>query len=185
MIEIKPIKTLETERLILREFRNSDAESLYNTYGTDKEITRYMLWKNYETIDDAIKVIDFYQKSYKENSSYRQYAIILKRTDELIGQISFNINTKHESAEIGYLIARKFQNNGYMSESINKFLRYLIDELRCTRVSAEVMTNNIVCIKLLEKCGFIKEGVFLKKYKKDNKYFVDVIEYAFVEPDRQ
>lgn len=55
MIEIKPIKTLESKRLILRGFENSDAESLYNTYGTDKEITKYMLWKNYETIEDAIK----------------------------------------------------------------------------------------------------------------------------------
>lgn len=43
MIEIKPIKTLESKRLILRGFENSDAESLYNTYGTDKEITKYML----------------------------------------------------------------------------------------------------------------------------------------------
>lgn len=78
MIEIKPIKTLESKRLILRGFENSDAESLYNTYGTDKEITKYMLWKNYETIEDAIKAIEFYKKTYNENSNYRQYAIILK-----------------------------------------------------------------------------------------------------------
>lgn len=184
MIEIKPIKTLESERLILREFENSDAENLYNTYGTDKEITKYMLWKNYETIEDAIKAIEFYKKTYNENSNYRQYAIVLKNTNELIGQISFTINTKHESAELGYLIARKFQNNGYMSEAINRLIDYLTNELKCTRISAEVMTDNKACIKLLEKYGFKKEGTFLKKYKKDNKHFVDIIEYAIIKIER-
>lgn len=184
MIEIKPIKTLESKRLILREFKNSDAENLYNTYGTDKEITKYMLWKNYETIEDAIKAIEFYKKTYNENSNYRQYAIVLKSTNELIGQISFTINTKHESAELGYLIARKFQNNGYMSEAINRLIDYLTNELKCTRISAEVMTDNKASIKLLEKYGFKKEGTFLKKYKKDNKYFVDIIEYAIIKTER-
>lgn len=71
-----------------------------------------------------------------------------------------------------------------MSEAINRLIDYLTNELKCTRISAEVMTDNKACIKLLEKYGFKKEGTFFKKYKKDNKYFVDVIEYAIIKAER-
>ena len=68
MITIKSIEPLETQRLKLRKFQINDAESLFNNWGTDCEITKYMLWKNYKTIDDAINEATLDMRTNKEES---------------------------------------------------------------------------------------------------------------------
>lgn len=41
----------------------------HNNWGTDKEISKYMLWKNYKTLDDAINSINYYIECYENNSN--------------------------------------------------------------------------------------------------------------------
>lgn len=184
MITIKSIETLKTNRLNLRRFCIDDAEALFNNWGTDKEISKYMLWKNYKTLDDAINSINYYIECYENNSNFRQYAIELNDTNELIGQISFTISKKHESAEIAYLIARPYQNKGLMKEALNAIIDYLINGLNCTRISAEVMIENISSIKLLEKNGFVQEGIERLKYKKKDGKFTDIIVMSLIDDKR-
>lgn len=175
MITLKRTENLVSSRITLREFKLEDAENLFNNWGTDEEITKYMLWKNYKTIDDAVNSINYYIECYENNGTFRQYVIELNDTRELIGQISFTISKKHESAEIAYLLSRKYQRKGYMKEAINALKKYLINELNCTRISAEVMVENTSSIKLLEKCGFTLEGTERLKYKKKDGKFTDVV----------
>ena len=47
MITLKPMENLTSKRITLRNFNIKDAENLFNNWGTDEEITKYMLWKNY------------------------------------------------------------------------------------------------------------------------------------------
>lgn len=92
MITLKRTENLVSSRITLREFKLEDAENLFNNWGTDEEITKYMLWKNYKTIDDAVNSINYYIECYENNGTFRQYVIELNDTHELIGQISFTIN---------------------------------------------------------------------------------------------
>ena len=178
MIEIKKIQELETPRLVLRAFEDDDAQMLFDNYGSDVENTKYMLWKNFKTIDDAKNSIDYYKKCYEENSTFRQYAIVLKDINELIGQISFDINKRHHFADIAYVLGKKFQKHGYMSEAINELVNYLFNEIGCNRISAEVMIDNIDSINLLKKCKFVEEGIERKKYINKQKETTDVVLFA-------
>lgn len=81
MITIKSIETSKTNRLNLIRFCIDDAEALFNNWGTDKEISKYILWKNYKTIDDTINSINYYIECYENNSNFRQYAIELNDTN--------------------------------------------------------------------------------------------------------
>lgn len=165
------IISLETDRLIIRKFELSDANQLYNSYGKDTSITKYMLWKNFESVDAAKKAIEYYIKCYQENSSFVQYAIILKSNNKLIGQVCYDMNKRHRFADISYIIATSYQKKGYMTEALNCLVDYLFNDLRCNRISAEVMIENIASINLLKKCNFTQEGVEISKYlKKDGKY---------------
>ena len=184
MITLKPIESLMSKRITLRKFNIEDAENLFNNWGTDEEITKYMLWKNYKTIHDAINSINYYIECYEKNATFRQYAIELNDTHELIGQISFTISKKHESAELAYLLSRKYQKKGYMKEAIDILKKYLIEVLNCTRLSAEVMVENVSSIKLLEKCGFITEGTEKLKYKKKDGKFTDVVLMTIIDEKR-
>lgn len=185
MINLKKIEKLSSKRITLRAFTLDDKDSLFNNWGTDKEITKYMLWKNYESIDDAISSINYYLECYENNSNFRQYAITLNDTGELVGQISFTLSKKHESAEIAYLISRDYQGNGYMKESIELLIDYLFNEVGVTRISAEVMIENIPSIKLLKKLYFEEEGKEQLKYKKKDGLFSDVILFALINENRR
>lgn len=177
---IKPISALETERLILSPFREDDAQALFKNYGTDKNVTKYMLWNNFKSIDDAKNSINYYINCYKNNTNFRQYAIVIKSNNELIGQISFDLNKKHCHADITYLIATQYQNNGYMTEALSKLIIYLFDDLKCKRIGAEVMIDNTASINLLKKCGFTQEGIARSKYINKSGEFTDVVSMAMI-----
>lgn len=71
-----------------------------------------------------------------------------------------------------------------MKEAIDVLKKYLIEVLNCTRLSAEVMVENVSSIKLLEKCGFITEGTEKLKYKKKDGKFTDVVLMAIIDEKR-
>lgn len=185
MIDFKKIENLVSNRLLLRVFTLNDKENLYNNWGTDEEINKYMLWKNYKSIEDAENSIKYYIECYNNNSSFRQYAIELKDTNELIGQVSFDVSKRHESAEIAYLMSRKFQNKGYMKESLKLLTNYLFKEIGVTKITAEVMLENVSSIKLLERIGFVQEGIEKLKYKKKDGMFTDVVIMSIIDKERK
>ena len=174
---------LETDRVIIRRFTIEDAKDMFNNWTSDKDINKYMLWDLHCTIDDSIKTIEFYIKCYENNSSYIMFAIVDKISNEVIGSISYNLNRRHDYASIGYLLCKKMQNKGIMTEAINVFTNYLFNELKCNRIEAEVIKDNIPSIKLLEKCGFKEEGLIRSKYYINNKYN-DVYVYGKIRDEK-
>ena len=175
MMNYKVIEDINTDRLVLRKFTFDDAQMLFENYGCDEDNTKYMLWKNYKSVDDAKKSIEYYINCYEENSTFRQYAIELKSTKELIGQISFDLSKRHHFAEIAYVLGKKYQRQGYMKETIDALVDYLFNEIGCNRISAEVMIDNEASINLLKKCGFIVEGIERKKYITKQNEVTDVV----------
>ena len=51
--EMKPPEIFTTERLRLRPPSVSDAETVYNTYATDTEVTRYLMWQPHKSIEET------------------------------------------------------------------------------------------------------------------------------------
>lgn len=76
----KPI--IETNRLILREFREKDAPEFHRLNG-DNEVMKYTGDKAFESIDGALTLIQNY-KNYEEDG-YGQWTVVLKETNEVIG----------------------------------------------------------------------------------------------------
>lgn len=71
-----------------------------------------------------------------------------------------------------------------MKEALNTIIDYLINGLNCTRISAEVMIENISSIKLLEKNGFVQEEIERLKYKKKDGKFTDIIVMSLIDDKR-
>ena len=165
------------DRVILRPYTIEDADDMFNNFGSDEEITKYMLRKKYETVDDARKAINYYIKCYNSDSNFTEYAIELKKTGDLIGSIGIEVNKRHNHGELGYLLSRKMQRKGLMTEAINLLCDYYFSK-GLIRISADVMTENIGSIRLLEKCGFNLEGISKNKYIDKNGKYVDVCIYA-------
>src|SRR5690554_4650465 len=149
---------LETERLLLREITQEDAEGIFACFSNDN-VTRYYGQDTLENIEQAEKFVDFFSKNYTEKKGIR-WGIEIKGTKGIIGTIGFNAwSVKHKRAEIGYEIHPEQWRKGYTLEAVSKVIQYGFGELGLTRIGAVVFIDNEASNNLLFKVGFQKEGV--------------------------
>ena len=79
-------KTLETERLILRRFMESDLLSVYNNWASDERMTVFLGWKAHKNIEETKRIMNIWLNNYKVTSY--NWNIIIKDGNESIGNIS-------------------------------------------------------------------------------------------------
>jgi len=81
------------------------------------------------------------------------------------------------AAEIGYWIAEDFWGRGLATESVRAATEYAFRELGMVRVQAAVFAWNEASMRVLEKCGYAREGVLAKSVFKDGQ-LIDSVLYA-------
>jgi [ribosomal protein S5]-alanine N-acetyltransferase len=169
---------LETDRLMLRELTNEDAEGIFDCFSND-EVTRYYGQETLDHIEQAEKFIEFFSNNYHEKRGIR-WGIERKETKGIIGTIGFNAwSPKHKRAEVGYEIHPSYWRKGYTSEALSEVLTYGFDVMDLTRIGAVVFVGNDASNQLLTKIGFQKEGI-LKKYMYQNGVANDTYVYSLL-----
>ena len=147
---------IETKRLLLRTFEEKDYDDLFEFLSQRK----YDEYESYPNIT---------YENGREHLKYRQgndefYAIVLKKSSKVIGNIYFG-NRDFNAKEIGYIINKNYQRQGYASEAVNAIIGSAFNN-SVHRVYAECNPNNTCSWKLLEHLSFSKEAFF-----KQNVYF--------------
>jgi len=84
-----------------------------------------------------------------------------------------------KSAELGYYVAEKYWNKGIASKSVGLIVKFGFESLHLTRIYAGVFQNNIASMRILEKNGFVLEGIKRKAIFKNNK-ILDEHFYAII-----
>jgi ribosomal-protein-alanine N-acetyltransferase len=169
--------TLETKRLILRPFELSDAEAMFKNWASDDEVTKYMTWNSHESIETTKMILNIWLEEY-EKPERINFGIVLKDTNELIGGIDV-CGYIDGVPVVGYVLSRKYWNNGYMTEALKKLV-VLLKSLGHNQIKIDAMIENIGSNKVIQKCGgrFImidNEEVPLKqKVVKVNRYIIDI-----------
>ena len=169
--------TLETKRLILRPFELTDAEAMFNNWASDPEVCKYMTWNHHESIDTTQMIINMWIEQYQQPERIN-FGIVLKETNELIGGIDV-CGYIDGVPVVGYVLSRKYWNNGYMTEAFLEIIK-LLKSLGYQQIKVDAMIENIGSNKVIQKCGgrFImidNEEVPLKqKVVKVNRYIIDI-----------
>lgn len=177
MEEFKPIST---DRLEIRLVKAEDHENLFR-YRSLPEIYRYQNFKP-QNIEDVGKFIAGTTPFINLPDTWLQLAILLRGTNNLIGDIGLHFLDDISQVEIGYTLDPAYQGKGYALESINALLRYLFKVLDKHRVFASVDPENERSVHLLEKAGMRKEAHFKKSYRIGNEYCDDCI-YAMLQEE--
>ena len=150
---------LETKRLILKNLEISDAERIASliTYNITHPTERipYPYDKSYAV--DWIKDIQNNPGPKKDFF----YKIVLKENNLLIGCCSIEVDKEYgyKLAKIGYWIGEEYWGQGFATEITNKLLEFGFKDLKLNKISATHIEDNPASGRVLEKCGFIKEGV--------------------------
>lgn len=170
---------LETERLILRRFTLDDAEEIFNNWGSDPEVSKYVRWSTHKSIDDTKVYLDSVMKKYRNNEF--EWALSLKDTGELIGAMGAFIS-EDDRIEVGYNTARKHWRKGYTTEALRAVMNYLINDVGIRRFRCSHAKLNPASGAVMQKVGFkyIKDE-FVEKFDKSEKfdtkvYYLDIVD---------
>lgn len=153
-------KRLETDRLILRQFRPEDAESMLRNWASDCEVTRFLTWPPHTDIGVTRQLLSDWIGQYEEPSFYN-WGLELKETHELIGNISVvKLNEKTGAADIGYCMGKAWWGKEIMPEALRRVIAYLFEEVGVNRIAACHDVNNPKSGRVMEKAGMKPEGIW-------------------------
>ncbi|WP_033543040.1 GNAT family N-acetyltransferase [Planococcus sp. CAU13] len=176
----KPIKfqTLKTERLVLREVTKDDADSLL-AYLSDEEVTRHMGLAPFTTVEDTLDEVEWYNSIFDKGTGMR-WGITLKDEDRVIGSCGFlNLTQKHHRAEIGFELSREHWGKGIAAEALQAVIYHGFSSLNLNRIEALIEPANSPSQKLVEKTGFLREGL-LRDYEYTQGKFDDLYMYSML-----
>ena len=172
---------IETKRFILRKFTKNDIDDLYE-YASDNEVTQFLSWDTYKSIDMAVDYIKNVLLKYSKNE-IAPWGIEWKENSKLIGSIDFvQYDRKNFSAEIGYVLNRKYWNKGIMTEALKEIIKFGFDEMNLTRIETKLDSMNVASEQVMQKNGLKYEGTLRKKEFLKNK-FIDVKYYSILKDE--
>lgn len=149
---------IKTERLLLREFKISDAEELYKICN-EMYILKWMPdWEM--SLEDLKELIKWFEKCYDDLSFNRtMLAITLEDSGDIIGMVGVGPKKEVDNEiEIAYYISEKYSNQGYMSEAVNEMTQWVFKTKGLEYIIAIVEPDNFPSQKVVNKCGFTLEG---------------------------
>jgi len=153
---------LETARIRIRQFQESDLESFLE-YRNDPEVARYQGWDVPYPRERGMEFIaEMTSKKATVKGEWFQAAIEEISTIEIVGDVAFFLKKDNPQAYIGYTIARPHWRKGYGMEATLSLLDYLFGELDLHRVIAITDVENIASFHMLERIGFRREAHFVE-----------------------
>ena len=150
--------TIKTERLILRDLKESDALNLSKNGNTPNIISKTFYLPDPFNISDAQKYIQ--EKIRESNKDIREsYELGIEYNGEVIGMINlYQIDRVNKKAKVGYWIGKDYRRKGFVSEALKLIIDFAFSKENLNKISAKVITTNIESNNLLEKYGFKKAG---------------------------
>jgi [ribosomal protein S5]-alanine N-acetyltransferase len=178
-LERKKIMRLETKRLILRNFKESDLNDFFD-FMSSESTAKYEVFEPYSRDECQQKI-----KKFIGNDNYLAIELIDER--KVIGLFNFS-EESYNSYEIGFDINEKYTRQGYATEAGEKVLEYIFFKLTARRITAGVTEGNIASCKLLKKLNFRLEGHFIEDvaFKKDinnNPIYINSYYYALLKTE--
>lgn len=144
----------ETERLIIRPWKEEDAQSLFE-YAKDERVGPNAGWPVHTSVENSLEII---RNVLMEPLTY---AICLKEDNVAIGSVGLKtssvtyLDILDTELEVGYWIGVPFWGKGYVPEAVRCIQKYAFETLECTGLWCGYYDGNEKSKRVMEKCGFV------------------------------
>ncbi len=161
---------LKTERLILREFLESDLVAVHE-YAQDKVTVRFLDWG-----PNTLRETTFFLKESigfqtEEPRTTFDLAVVISETNRLIGGCSVAVlESDRVAAGLGYLLNRDFWGKGYATEAASVMVNFAFDVLGMQRVVAACDSENLDSEKVMKKLGMQRDALLRRDKFMKGKY---------------
>lgn len=147
---------INTDRLILRQPRPSDAAALFTAYTQDAEVARYMTWVPHKSVTETEGFIVYCCEAWSSGKA-RPYVISLQSdSNRPIGILEARFHS--HMVDLGFVLAREHWGRGLMPEAVSTLANVALADPSCFRVQATCDIENIASARTLEKAGFAREA---------------------------
>lgn len=153
-----PTPTLRTARLLLRPFTEADTDAILALHSSPR-VLRYWDSPPWKERARAERFIAACKQMEREGSGAR---VVIERTvgGQFIGWCGLvEWNPDHRSATMGYCLDESAWGQGFATEAADALLQWAFDTLDLNRVQSEADTRNTASVRVLEKLGFVREGM--------------------------
>lgn len=180
--ELKTLKNhnlkIQGEKVFLRYFREEDCEEFIELNKSSIQFYKGLM-------NPVLESEKF--KQYVENNlsdSNESFVICQNIDNNIVGAINLSqiFRKGFQNAYLGYSLGVHFKGKGYMTESVELILQHAFENLKLHRIEANVQPHNLASIKVLQRCGFTKEG-FSRKYLKIDDVWCDHERWAIIVED--
>ena len=170
---------LETERLILRPWQESDVDDLY-AYASVPDVGELAGWPAHKSLDESRERVQ------KFIEGKQVFALYHKQDKKVIGSLGIHNSWANEDEdfkhlkqkEIGYVLSKDYWGQGLMPEAAKAVIDFCFTTLGLEALTCGHFKSNPQSRRVIEKCGFqfVKEGTFysaqLQKHFEDMKYIL-------------
>ena len=173
------VTTLETQRLVLRKFNESDLDDFF-LYAKSPNVGPNAGWKPHETKEESLKILNDFINGDEE------WAIIYKENNNLIGGIGLHndsMRTAPNTKKLGYVLSEDYWGKGLMTEAVKSVMSYAFEELKLNLLSIEHYPFNIRSRRVIEKSGFKYEGILRYAKQVYDGAIYDVLCYSITKDE--
>lgn len=148
---------IETQRLILRQWKESDLQDLY-AYASVPGVGEMAGWVHHGSVEESKQILNMFI------SGKKTFALEWKSTGKVIGSLGIEeldpdpVEGEKYGREIGYVLSREYWGRGLMPEAVSAVIDYCFRVLGYDYLTCGHFVNNEQSRRVIEKCGFTYFG---------------------------
>jgi len=151
-----PPDTFETTRLLLRPVAIKDVDAIFDGYAQDEEVVRYLIWRPHRSLSETQAYVE---RCIATPSEVERTYMVLGRDDNMVrGAFALRQRAPHR-LDCGYVLARPWWRQGLMTEVLSEVSCWALRQPAVFRIGAVCDVENIGSARVLEKSGFVREGL--------------------------
>ena len=154
---------IETERLTIRLVERADLPALLAINSKDT-VTRYLPYESWKDIADGEA---WHRRAEARHAAGEavQFVIEHRESGRVIGTcLLFHFEEASARAEVGYVLGQEHWGAGYLFEAMKALVAFAFEQMNLRRLEAELDPRNLASAKLLERLGFLREGLLRQRW---------------------
>jgi ribosomal-protein-alanine N-acetyltransferase len=151
-----PLDTFETARLLLRPVTIMDVDAIFGSYAQDVAVTRYLIWRPHRSRNDTEAYVERCMATPSEVE--RTYMLVGRGDNVVRGAFALRQHAPHR-LDCGYVLARRWWGQGLMTEVLSEVAIRSLRQPSVFRIGAVCDVENVGSARVLEKSGFVREGL--------------------------
>lgn len=180
-LNFNPFPVLETERMVLRQYTDSDAEALFS-FRSNPQAMHFVPRPLQQSTEDALKMIAQINGNIATNEAIG-WAVEFRENRRVIGSVSFHrIEKENHRGELGYMIHPDYWGKGLVTEAAAAAVHFGFTGLHFHSIEAIIDPENVASAKVLGKLGFVKEAYFRENFVHKGR-FTDTAIYSLLKSD--